>query len=114
MDDLRSLRSSLAMDSPPLSPMRQNYSCDTIPPPQNPARREELVDAPGSADAVASAQFEVPQDDEEAQVDSEERQPVAQSARPQPPARKLCVRHQRMADEGTIVKLQSVRPSSIF
>ncbi|KZV80739.1 WD40 repeat-like protein [Exidia glandulosa HHB12029] len=87
--------------------MRQNYSCDTIPPPQNPARREELVDAPGSADAVASAQFEVPQDDEEAQVDSEERQPAAQSARPQPPARKLCVRHQRMADEGTIVKLQS-------
>ena len=28
---------------------------------------------------------------------------------PQPPARKLCVRHQRMADEGTITKLQQVR-----
>lgn len=27
---------------------------------------------------------------------------------PQPPARKLCVRHQRMADEGTNEKLQKV------
>ena len=28
---------------------------------------------------------------------------------PQPAARKLCVRHQRMADEGTNLKLQHVR-----
>lgn len=27
----------------------------------------------------------------------------------QPPPRKLCVRHQRMADEGTNLKLQQVR-----
>lgn len=27
---------------------------------------------------------------------------------PQPPARKLCVRHQRMADEGTNLKIQKV------
>lgn len=30
------------------------------------------------------------------------------SASSQPPARKLCVRHQRMADEGTNLKLQQV------
>ena len=29
-------------------------------------------------------------------------------AHPQPPARKLCVRHQRMADEGISLKLQQV------
>jgi F-box/WD-40 domain protein MET30 len=34
-----------------------------------------------------------------------------QNALAQPPARKLCVRHQRMADEGTNLKLQQVSPS---
>jgi hypothetical protein len=32
----------------------------------------------------------------------------------QPPARKLCVRHQRMADEGTNLKLQQVSSSQRF
>lgn len=37
--------------------------------------------------------------------------PERESA-PQPPAKKLCVRHQRMADEGTNLKLQQVSAPS--
>jgi hypothetical protein len=36
-------------------------------------------------------------------------QKAVPKAPPHPPVRKLCVRHQRMADEGTNLKLQQVR-----
>ncbi|EJD53375.1 WD40 repeat-like protein [Auricularia subglabra TFB-10046 SS5] len=95
---------------PPASPVRAtNYDCDTIPPPQKAiARRESLSPAPGP-DTVNSAQFDVPEYDTEPEAaQGDVQQPAAsQNATPQPPARKLCVRHQRMADEGTIVKLQA-------
>lgn len=107
---LRSLHSALTMDLPSDSSVRQNYACDTIPRPQNLAKREELASEPDSDVAVASDQFEVPQYDESEHAEDahEPQQPAPSSnATPQPPARKLCVRHQRMADEGTIVKLQS-------
>ena len=63
MADLRSLHSSFAMDAP-ASPMRTNYSCDTIPPPQNQAGRSHSPEPP---DAVTSAQFDVHAYDEQAQ-----------------------------------------------
>jgi len=75
----------------------QQYSCDTIPPPQNPNHRE-LSPEPAQ-EPVASTHFDL-------------LPPMQQPDQPQKPARKLCVRHQRMADEGTIVKLQAVRISN--
>lgn len=40
-------------------------------------------------------------------------EPISRETTPQPPPRKLCVRHQRMADEGMNLKLQQVSCSWI-
>ncbi|KAJ6546434.1 quinon protein alcohol dehydrogenase-like superfamily [Mycena vulgaris] len=63
------------------------YVCDTIPP----AR----LAAPDDPLPVASS--------DEPELDPIEQEPAHTDA---PPPRKLCVRHQRMADEGTNLKLQ--------
>lgn len=94
-----------------------SYVCDTLP-----AARL----ASGSSDPESSTSrspsppstFEVT---EEIETDKmgvvalpeiiEEKSPAAPS---QPAARKLCVRHQRMADEGTNLKLQQVSIKFVY
>ncbi|KAJ1309824.1 hypothetical protein OPQ81_006589 [Rhizoctonia solani] len=83
-------------------------SCDTLPPPQRLALRAgssspQPASPPG---LVETSLFEVPVLDETPVVDAA---PTVDSSRTldfAPPGRKLCVRHQRMADEGMSSKLQ--------
>lgn len=119
------------MPDTPLQP--PSYTCDTLPAPQNiqvrlphrfprsPAARSPSpnLDLP-HIDTSFSTAFDVPTT-EEVFLEHHHSEPSAspsfhksvldvESVSPQPPARKLCVRHQRMADEGTIIKLQQVCP----
>ncbi|KAF9476601.1 WD40 repeat-like protein [Pholiota conissans] len=75
----------------------QNYVCDTLPAPRL-----------ASATDVLSFHDEDPAFDDESQHADDDESPhhTDGSSSPQPPPRKLCVRHQRMADEGTNLKLQ--------
>ncbi|KAH9483781.1 putative E3 ubiquitin ligase complex SCF subunit sconB [Psilocybe cubensis] len=74
----------------PQPQQKSNYVCDTLPAPRlagpNDSDKPDLVVV----------------DDDPAPVDNS----TATAALHQPPARKLCFRHQRMADEGTNLKLQ--------
>ena len=116
------------MDSPqPVQSDQANYSCDTLPTPRHLhrpsgtalSRSPSPLPTPPAEDAVPSS-FEIVTPEE---VHSEFGKPIesppaqppdqAQTSEntntpPQPPARKLCVRHQRMADEGTNLKIQKV------
>lgn len=69
------------------------YVCDTIP-----AARLAAPDDP--------LPFGPDEEHDEPEVEPIPQEPVQSEA---PPPRKLCVRHQRMADEGTNLKLQQVR-----
>jgi len=74
-----------------MSTSASSYVCDTIP----------------AARLATDNPSPIPPDDH---LD----EPVLRDVSPQPVEtkhRKLCVRHQRMADEGTNLKLQQVRPS---
>ena len=70
----------------------ESYVCDTIP-----------------AARLATSSSNIQQS---SAVDDVESLDVSETVpKPPPPPRKLCVRHQRMADEGTNLKLQQVRSS---
>ena len=96
-------------------PSKSSYLCDTLPPARiasaSPVPRARSPTPPVPA-------FEAPIVDNSAlQLVTKPAVPPQATAPPpadyiQPPARKLCVRHQRMADEGTNLKLQQVSPSS--
>ncbi|KAH7096094.1 WD40 repeat-like protein [Auriculariales sp. MPI-PUGE-AT-0066] len=75
------------------------YSCDTLPPPANPNHRSL---SPEPTQLPVSTQFDINPED-----NSQDLPITPVSHVPALAARKLCVRHQRMADEGTIVKLQA-------
>lgn len=80
-------------------------ACDTVRPPQNLAVRGGTSPRPASPPRlVETSLFDVP-----VLEDAEPSQPEAKSVSTldfAPPGRKLCVRHQRMADEGMSSKLQ--------
>ncbi|KZT66705.1 WD40 repeat-like protein [Daedalea quercina L-15889] len=91
------------------SSSKSSYLCDTLPPARlassSPVLRARSPTPPGPA-------FEAPIIDNSAlQLITKPVVPPPESVKPtadyiQPPARKLCVRHQRMADEGMNLKLQ--------
>lgn len=60
-------------------------------------------DVPTTEEVIATSHSDPVASSSAYKLDSE-----IESGLPQPPARKLCVRHQRMADEGSILKLQQV------
>ncbi|EJD02082.1 WD40 repeat-like protein [Fomitiporia mediterranea MF3/22] len=106
---------------------KTNYSCDTLPTPRHlhrstaPSNSRSPSPLPVAAnDDAVSSSFEIvtPEEVEShsevqrlseagpAQPSEQAIGPDHSNAPPQPPARKLCVRHQRMADEGTNLKIQ--------
>ena len=92
-----------------------SYVCDTIPParlaPANPTKPDDMPhDDDDDDDQTMSYRDATPtiQDREH----DNEHDPQSREDTPQPPPRKLCVRHQRMADEGMNLKLQQVRAQS--
>ncbi|KAF9821571.1 hypothetical protein IEO21_00417 [Rhodonia placenta] len=91
-----------------------SYLCDTLPPPR---LASESMSRPPSPSAVLppppAAAFAAPVVDNSSlqlvtkpDASHAESSSGSRTALAQPPARKLCVRHQRMADEGTNLKLQ--------
>ncbi|KAI0373368.1 WD40 repeat-like protein [Pilatotrama ljubarskyi] len=114
------------MSAPPLPGNTTAYVCDTLPAPRlasDKSRSRSPSPCPQSPPAVTVTTFDAPiivpdaPQDLSAHISEPLRssQPstsdTASAANPadmpsQPPARKLCVRHQRMADEGTNLKLQ--------
>lgn len=82
-----------------------SYVCDTLPPPVLASAIND--DEPDSPSPPVTT-FDLPS------IDVQPDEPSSQDSQPaveldvQPPARKLCVRHQRMAHEGTNLKLQQV------
>ena len=117
--------------SPALSPANQTqkpspYACDTLPAPQNlrfargyrhTSRSPSPFPSPPADDDAQTSTFDVPIVEDTQIV--KEPEPAASSftfkaeelerALPPSPARKLCVRHQRMADQGISLHLQKVR-----
>lgn len=91
--------SAIAMSLP--SPSVDSHSCDTLPP----AR----LSSPSPAPTVSSDHWSShPPSPSHPPLD------LRPSVLSQPGHRKLCVRHQRIADEGTNLKLQQVRPPLSF
>lgn len=78
-----------------MPPKQQGYVCDTLPAPRLANAHDQLV----------SFHDDDPDDPEPAPIRKPETQPSP---------RKLCVRHQRMADEGTNLKLQQVCIYALF
>ncbi|KAI0648210.1 WD40-repeat-containing domain protein [Trametes meyenii] len=113
------------MSAPPLSANSAAYVCDTIPAPRLAADKScsrSPSPSPDSPPPVSVTTFEPPLLAPETPQEHSPPPPLLQPMAPsppepapalapsdlpsQPPARKLCVRHQRMADEGTNLKLQ--------
>ncbi|KZO95838.1 WD40 repeat-like protein [Calocera viscosa TUFC12733] len=95
-----------------LSSVANQKTCDTVPAPQNLLIRSSRPPSP-SPQATTTSLFDVPpmiNADEDVDIPMEE--PTAEEKQqialfpPAPTGRKLCIRHQRMADEGTNLKLQ--------
>ncbi len=107
-------RSPFPMSSSSSLSAAMGYVCDTIPPARlirAPCSRSPSPALPPTPPVTA---FRAPITDNASQtVDSKsggsEYLTVHESRIAPPPGRKLCVRHQRMADEGTNLKLQQVR-----
>ncbi|KAF8652707.1 hypothetical protein AX16_004211 [Volvariella volvacea WC 439] len=103
------------MLSPSSSP--SSYVCDTLPPaklaagsnlhpPSSPTTQPALSPPIQVVELPMEFQLPVILEDDLKQHESEKESTPPPSIAPQPPPRKLCVRHQRMADEGTNLKLQ--------
>jgi F-box and WD-40 domain protein MET30 len=107
---------------PPSTPSSTAYDCDTLPAARlasehpSPSQSDHLplpvVDLP-SPDPVGVDEIERALSIEEKAGDKEPAQNSA-SFPETAKARKLCVRHQRMADEGTNLKLQEVTAFNCF
>lgn len=90
------------------------YVCDTIPPARISHRPNSRSPSPIPPPTPPVPAFKAPitesssaTDDPLSHIDEHEHALLASQIAP-PPGRKLCVRHQRMADEGTNLKLQQV------
>ncbi|TFK55296.1 WD40 repeat-like protein [Heliocybe sulcata] len=93
------------------------YVCDPVPAPRLVSADSRSSPSPAGS-PVLSTMFELPPIDEDpraepSRIDLTDREEAfsekdasAPVPPPQPHARKLCVRHQRIADEGTMLKLQ--------
>lgn len=110
---LRPATYSLTVPAMAAEASKSSYLCDTLPP----ARIASASPTPHARSLTPPVPaFEAPI------VDIPALQLVTKPVVPpqaiadyiQPPARKLCVRHQRMADEGTNLKLQQVSLCSGF
>lgn len=77
-----------------------SYVCDTLPAPR-------LATAPPHDDPSDIVPDDLPRTPTPPPM-------IHQQQQQQPPPRKLCVRHQRMADEGTNLKLQHVCVSPVL
>ncbi|KAI0050014.1 WD40 repeat-like protein [Auriscalpium vulgare] len=105
------------MNNPPAN---SSYACDTLPAarladPAEPSRSPSPPPTSTTFDIPALAAEDVPDKWDERPLDLNVEDDKEQDAhehlggvhaQTQPPARKLCIRHQRMADEGTNLKLQ--------
>ncbi|EGN96221.1 hypothetical protein SERLA73DRAFT_94297 [Serpula lacrymans var. lacrymans S7.3] len=83
-----------------------SYVCDTLPAARLASANSE-PDCPRSPSPPVA--FRVSNAQDESKMIAASQQDVSEkslAAPPQPPPRKLCIRHQRMADEGTNLKLQ--------
>jgi F-box/WD-40 domain protein MET30 len=94
------------------TPATAGYVCDTLPTPRFAGSRSPTPVPPSAPDS-APAPDNVPiVDPATLKVVEHGGDPVLLTDEPDlsfaPPGRKLCVRHQRMADEGTNLKLQHV------
>ena len=131
---LRPRRLSAAVSAPPVNPPQHSRQqperlCDTIPIPQNLIFSRLLhatldnstlhppppsVSESSSRPQMATAAHQNPSQSYPMDIDTLSTEPIAGPAHPKlaaPPfaaSRKLCVRHQRMADEGTTNKTQQV------
>lgn len=98
------------------SAMSSSKSCDTLPAPQNLLARPYQFDSqPTNLERPLSEPFDTPFDDGSVEdkmhsLNVETTSETASATQPPPsvPARKLCVRHQRMADEGISGQVQQV------
>lgn len=91
----------------PITTPSSSYVCDTLPAPRLASVASESDLQPERPSSPPSAFLEVTEDMNN--INRAESEIVeSQKASAAPPARKLCVRHQRMADEGTNLKLQQV------
>ncbi|EKM55845.1 uncharacterized protein PHACADRAFT_195900 [Phanerochaete carnosa HHB-10118-sp] len=96
--------------SSPLS-SSNGYVCDTIPAPKLAKAPASRSPSPSPPSTPPIAAFEAPilaseSLDSNRKVEQIHHVPAYSSQLTAPPGRKLCVRHQRMADEGTNLKLQ--------
>ncbi|EJF62552.1 WD40 repeat-like protein [Dichomitus squalens LYAD-421 SS1] len=107
------------MSAPSLAGNSSAYVCDTLPPPRLAGDKScSRSPSPSPVSPSAITTFDPPiiassqeppalSPMESSTVKDEDAKQADSGAAPtQPPARKLCVRHQRMADEGTNLKLQ--------
>lgn len=94
------------------APLTSSYVCDTLPAARlastsTPSNSPPLSDhSPSPRVSVFDLASDLDADKMEEVVEVTEDHQTAPAS--QPPPRKLCVRHQRMADEGTNLKLQQV------
>ncbi|KDQ59495.1 hypothetical protein JAAARDRAFT_33064 [Jaapia argillacea MUCL 33604] len=98
----------------------KSYLCDTLPAPRLASAQDIHPSSSPNNSPPLTTTFDLPPIDDlksnldtikseiaEIQVDDSERDSTSGFAsQSQPPARKLCVRHQRMADEGISLKMQ--------
>lgn len=84
-----------------------SYVCDTLPAARL-ATASDVHTPDLDDDETVSIDFDPPVIQEESVDVPAQNEPETDNAQG-PPPRKLCVRHQRMADEGTNLKLQEVR-----
>jgi F-box and WD-40 domain protein MET30 len=95
-----------------------SYVCDTLPPPKLASAEDPDQPDPPHSDSPPVTTFDLPsidgqehaedaiiQEEQERKQEEKDEEAVVEH----PPPRKLCVRHQRMAHEGTNLKLQQVR-----
>ncbi|QRW14635.1 F-box/WD repeat-containing protein pof1 [Ceratobasidium sp. AG-Ba] len=100
---------SVASSSAPSTSIANGpIACDTLPPPQNLTLRSSSPRPASPAAPVETALFDVPVLEPGREIHPEEKGKEAATDLGvlAPPGRKLCVRHQRMADEGMSLKLQ--------
>lgn len=107
------------LDSASIASNSASVACDTVPPPQRLAVRSTAPSSPRPPSPpapVESSLFQVPVLEHVEDVAGSSSQ-LEDDSKPveskgivelAPPGRKLCVRHQRMADEGMSSKLQRV------
>lgn len=97
---------------PPSTELHTSKLCDTLPPPRL-SKDFDIMSSHIEDELEPAVLPTVVLDDSRPLVIKDSLRKPSETS-PQLPARKLCVRHQRMADEGTNLKLQHVRTRPFF